>query len=233
MVNRRFHLRAVLQALVVTFLWSSSWVLIKMGLKEIPALPFAGLRYAIAFLCLLPFTLRTTVRAQLRRLGTGDWLVLVILGVLYYAVTQGAQFLSLEYLPAASANLVLSFTSILVALLGIPILGEAPSASQWMGIGLAVLGALVYLNPENPPTNQALGFGVAVLGLLTNSLSSILGRRANRSKTVGPLIVTVISMGVGSAVLLPVGIWVQGFPDLTLESWIIVLWLALGLKMTS
>ena len=35
---------AVLHALLVTFLWSTSWVLIKLGLQNIPALTFAGLR---------------------------------------------------------------------------------------------------------------------------------------------------------------------------------------------
>ncbi|HKZ55913.1 MAG TPA: DMT family transporter [Anaerolineales bacterium] len=49
------HLSAVFQALFVTFLWSTSWVLIKWGLDEIPPLIFAGLRYGLGFLCLLPF----------------------------------------------------------------------------------------------------------------------------------------------------------------------------------
>jgi drug/metabolite transporter (DMT)-like permease len=33
------HVRAVLQALFVTFLWSTSFVLVKIGLQDIPALP--------------------------------------------------------------------------------------------------------------------------------------------------------------------------------------------------
>ena len=41
------NLIPVLQALFVTFLWSTSWVLIKVGLKEIPAISFAGLRYTL------------------------------------------------------------------------------------------------------------------------------------------------------------------------------------------
>jgi drug/metabolite transporter (DMT)-like permease len=52
------HTRAVAQALLVTFLWSTSWVLIKWGLADIPALVFAGLRYTLAFLILLPFVMR-------------------------------------------------------------------------------------------------------------------------------------------------------------------------------
>jgi drug/metabolite transporter (DMT)-like permease len=202
-------------------------VLIKIGLADIPALTFAGLRYFIAFLCLLPFAFRRPVRGQVRKLSASEWLHLGILGLLFYAVTQGAQFLSLDYLPAASANLILSFTSILVALLGIPLLGEMPSPGQWTGVGVALLGVLVYFYPVDLPVDQRTGLGVAAVGLLANALSSILGRRANRSGNVGPLAITVVSMGIGSGILLTLGIVAQGMPHLTPANWALVAWLAI------
>ena len=48
-----------LVAVVVTLLWSSSYVLIKQGLTEIPPLYFATLRYLLAFGVLALATLRT------------------------------------------------------------------------------------------------------------------------------------------------------------------------------
>ncbi len=57
----RSHLVSVFQALFVTFLWSTSWILIKSGLDEIPALTFAGLRYTLAFL-VLAFLVLTSQR---------------------------------------------------------------------------------------------------------------------------------------------------------------------------
>ena len=86
---------AMLQALFVTFLWSTSWVLIKFGLADIPALTFAGLRYTLAFLCLLPFLFRPSHFAGLRGLSAWGWLRLIGLGLVFYTLTQGAQFLSL------------------------------------------------------------------------------------------------------------------------------------------
>ncbi|HYN90101.1 MAG TPA: EamA family transporter, partial [Ardenticatenaceae bacterium] len=77
------HPRAVLQALFVTFLWATSWVLIKIGLREIPALPFAGLRYSLAFLVLLPFAFRPAPRTALRGLSRGAWARLFLLGLLF------------------------------------------------------------------------------------------------------------------------------------------------------
>src|SRR5574341_2676752 len=102
--NPSARLRAIFQALFVTFLWATSWVLIKIGLRDMPALTFAGLRYGLAFLCLLPFVLRPAHLATLRGLSQQQWGRLILLGLLFYAVTQGAQFVGLAYLPRISPS---------------------------------------------------------------------------------------------------------------------------------
>lgn len=220
------HLRAVLQALLVTFLWSTSWVLIKIGLEDIPPLTFAGLRYALAFACLLPFAVRSRQLGSLRGLSIGAWARLIALGLLLYSVTQGAQFLSLFYLPAVTSSLMLSFTTVIVALMGIFLLGERPTVVQWGGTGLYLAGVLIYFYPVSLPDSEVLGLIVAGVGVLANALSSILGRHVNRGDGLTPMTVTVVSMGIGAVVLLAVGITVQGLPRLTPTHWAIILWLA-------
>lgn len=221
------HTRAVLQALFVTLLWSTSWVLIKLGLDDIPALTFAGLRYVLAFLCLLPLAWRSGQLAALRRLPRADWGRLVVLGLLYYTVTQGAQFLGLERLPATMTSLLFSFTTVVVALLGVPLLGERPTRGQWGGIAVYLLGALVYFYPVTLPREQVVGLLIMLGGVLANALSAVLGRDVNRAATLPALAVTVASMGVGSVVLLGAGIATQGLPALSASGWLIVVWLAL------
>lgn len=218
--------RAVLLALLVTWLWSTSWVLIRIGLEDIPPLSFAGLRYTLAFLCLLPFAVRARRLAPLRRVSASTWLRLILLGVLFYAVTQGAQFLSLFYLPASTTSLVLSFTTIVVAFLGMFFLRERPAMAQWAGAALYLAGVFVYLYPISLPRGEAIGLIAALTGMLANALSSILGRYVNRSDDLSPLAITVVTMGIGGVLLLVIGIAVQGLPHLTLANWAIVLWLA-------
>lgn len=221
------HTRAALQALFVTFLWSTSWVLIKLGLEDIPALTFAGLRYVLAFLCLLPLAWRSGQLGALRRLPRADWGRLIVLGLLFYTVTQGAQFLGLERLPAATTSLLFSFTTGVVALLGIPLLGERPTRGQWGGIAIYLVGALVYFYPVALPREQVVGLLIMLVGVLANALSTVLGRDVNRAATLPALAVTVASMGVGSVVLLGTGIAVQGLPALDARGWLIIVWLAL------
>jgi drug/metabolite transporter (DMT)-like permease len=221
------HHKAVLQALLVTFLWSTSWVIIKLGLQDIPALTFAGLRYSLAFICLLPFALHPQQRAQLRSLSRKDWLRLVALGLLYYAVAQGAQYIGLAYLPAVTVSILLNFTALVVAFLGILFLGERPGWLQWLGIAFFVAGLLTFFYPLAFPTQQVFGLLIVLFGVLANALSSILGRYINRSRLLSPLLVTVVSMGIGSALLLVSGLLVQGLPALSLRNGFFIAWLAL------
>jgi drug/metabolite transporter (DMT)-like permease len=220
------HLNAVLQAFFVTLLWSSSWVLIKLGLKDIPALTFAGLRYTLAFVCLLPIAIRSGRLQSLRGLSRGMWLRLIALGLLYYTVTQGSQFLGLDRLPAITTSLLLSFSAILVALLGIVLLAEYPTRIQWIGVALYLTGVVIYFYPVEIPTWQMIGLIIVLTGVVSNSLSTVMGRDVNRSGTIAPLAVTVVTMGIGSITMLIAGIAIQGLPSLGIQSWAIIAWLA-------
>ena len=220
------HVRAVLQALFVTFLWSTSFVLVKIGLQDIPALPFAGLRYTLAFLCLLPLSILSGQLAKVRNLSLGSWARLILLGLVFYSLTQGAAFLSLVYLPAVTVSLLLSCTPVVVALLGTATLGERPTQLQWGGTGLCLAGVFVYFYPVSLPAHEVIGLIVVGVGLLANSLSSVLGRHINRGGELEPLAVTVVSMGVGGAALLVGGVLVQGPPRLAPIHWAMVIWLA-------
>lgn len=208
----------------MTFLWSTSWVLIKQGLDEIPSLPFAGLRYGLAFVVLLPGLWRH--RQDVRRLSLKNWAWLALLGVIFYALTQGGQFLTLQHLDAIPFSLILSFSPILVAVASLFALKERPGWVQWGGIVLVLAGALIYFLPASSITGSALGFALAGITLLANSASSLLGRSINRRKVAHPLVVTAISMGIGALILLGSGLVTQGVPVLTLKGWAIAAWLA-------
>jgi drug/metabolite transporter (DMT)-like permease len=114
----------------------------------------------------------------------------------------------------------------MVALLGIAWLSEKPAILQWAGVMLAIIGALIYFLPIGIPKTQWIGVFVAVGGVLANAISSILGREVNRSAKYHPLVITLISMGVGSIVLLSTGALLEGIPSIDLKGWAIIAWLA-------
>ena len=228
MTNKPARATAILQAVFITFLWSTSWILIKFGLRNsLPALSFAGLRYFTAFLCLIPIVLSNSKeRAILKNLSRADWGWLALLGLVVITLTQGAQFLSLAYLPAAMVSLVLNTTSVVVGVAGIYLLKESPSRLQWFGIAVTVFGVGVYFLPISITGVLGLGLLAAVSTMLGNAASSLLGRKINLQEHLSPLVVTFVSMGIGSVVLLIIGVVTQGIGILTLTDWAIIAWLA-------
>ena len=221
------QLKAILLALLVTFLWSTSFVIIKIGLAEIPPLTFAGLRYSIAFICLLPLVFTKKNSETIKHLDKKDWIKLVLLGFLFYAFTQGAQFLGLSLLPAVTVSLWLNFTPLIVAVMAIFLLNENPTVLQWTGVILFIIGILTYFYPVELSDNQELGLIVMTIGVLANAASAVLGRNINRESKINPVVVTIISMGIGSIILLIIGIFIQGFPSISTQNIIYLLWLAI------
>ncbi len=227
MDNRLYHhFTAVLQALLVTFLWSTSFILIKWGLAEIPPIFFAGLRYFIAFLCFIPFIIRKKYLDEIRNLTNKQWSKLILLGLIFYTLTQGALFVGLSLLPAVTVTLMLNFTPLIVAVLGIVFLNEKLTILKWSGSILFIVGVVFYFYPLTLIGNQTTGLAVMMIGVFAYSGSSILGRHINRNKNISPVIVTFISMGFGAILLLIIGLIRTDIPTISLTNWFYLIWLA-------
>ncbi|MCF7901921.1 MAG: DMT family transporter [Candidatus Marinimicrobia bacterium] len=216
----------ILQALLVTFLWSTSFIIIKWGLSEIPPLTFAGLRYTIAFLVLLPWALSPKYRSALTSLSPRQWTRLAFLGVLFYSLTQGAMFIGLSLLPSVTVSLILNFSPIVVAVMGMVFINEVPTRIQGVGTALFIVGILVYFYPVSFIHSEWLGLMVMVVGVLVNAGSSVLGRTINYNDDIPPLIVTVVSMGIGAIILLIIGFTRDGVPHIGLTNSVLLLWMA-------
>ena len=213
------HFTSVLQALLVTFLWSTSFIIIKFGLKDLPPLVFAGMRYFLAFIILLPFLFAHKNRSSLKKINRTDWYKLLLLGFLFYTVTQAAQFIGLSLLPSVTVSIILNFTPLFVAIIAILFLSEIPTSLQWFGV-------VFYFYPLKFSTEYLTGITVMFLGVLANAFSAILGRSVNRESRLEPVVITVISMGFGSIILFIVSLIVEGLPNLSLISVIYIIWLA-------
>lgn len=214
-------------ALLVTFLWSTSWVLIRFGLREVPAMTFAGLRYTIAAACLLPFIFRPQTRESMRRMDRRQWILLILMGIVYYAVAQGAQYLGLVYLSMASASLLLNLTAIVVAGAGLILLAEAPTRLQWIGVVLSLVGIGLFFFPPAFTSQDWLGIIIILVSMLANSAGTLVGRQLNRSGSIPPIVVTGVSMAIGAVLMLSSGILFQGLPKISFWSWAAIIWMAL------
>lgn len=221
------HLAAIGIALFVTVLWSSSWVLIRWGLdgEGLEPITFAALRYGLAAVLVVAWMLLRE-RPNQRHFGLDRSAAIrvVALGVMMYAVTQGAMFVALDNQPAATTSLVLSMTPLLVAGLAVVSLAEIPSSRQIAGAVLVTIGAWMYFRGDLGATTAGMVASLVALG--ANVSAALLGRHVNRRAEVSPIVVTALSMTVGAALLIVVGIVVEGIPSVSLRAWLIIVWLA-------
>ena len=207
----RSHSLAVASALLGTILWSSSWVLIRVGLDDerLAPITFAGLRYGLARAIMLGWVAaRGSHRDLVRQLERGTVLRLVLLGIVFYTITQGAQFVAIDNQPAATTSLVLSFTALAVAFASGRSLGEGATRRQLVGASVVVVGAWTYFGGGLGVTT--IGMVAALVALIANVTGSLLGRLVNRDGHLPAVLVTAISMAFGSSILVIVGFSVEG-----------------------
>jgi drug/metabolite transporter (DMT)-like permease len=214
---------AIALALLVTVLWSSSWVLIRWGLDDegLPPVTFAALRYGLAAIVLVGWViLREGHRRHEYHVDRGLVARLVVLGIVMYALAQGAQFVALAEQPAATTSLVLSMTPLLVAAGAAVTLAEIPTRAQVAGVVLVAGGALLYFAGDLGAT--LAGMTAASVALGANVAAALLGRNVNREARLPALVITAASMAVGAGVLVFIGIGLEGIPEVSARGWLII-----------
>ncbi len=219
------RLKYVFIALFVTFLWSTSWVLIKVGLANIPALPFAGLRYLLASIILIIYMSVSKKLILIKSLTSKQWKTLLIYGFILITLTQGAQFLALSLLPAVTLSLFLNMSPIFVLILGFVFLKERINRLQLFGMLMFFFGLIIYFYQVELGNNLA-GLALAIFGVGINAVAAVFGRSINAKKDIDPIIITAVITGFGGLILLCGGVAFQGIPRLDMQGWLIVFWLA-------
>src|SRR4051812_22984317 len=80
---------AIAAFVTLCVIWSSTWLVIKVGLADLPPISYAALRFVIAFSVLLAVSIG---RVPLLPKNRADWTLLGFTGVLMFAVNYGLLF---------------------------------------------------------------------------------------------------------------------------------------------
>ena len=145
--------RHVVLALVVAVCWAVNFVVIDIGLKSVPPLLFAALRFGLTALPAIFFVPRPGVR----------WRAVVAVGLFIGVGQFGVLFVAMNIgLPAGLASVIAPLQPVFTIPLAVIALGERPSLREVIGVGLAVagLGAIVAGRAHGVPL-QAVALGVA------------------------------------------------------------------------
>src|SRR5215216_2495765 len=128
---------------MLVLVWSSTWVSIKIGLEDCPALLGAGIRFAAAGLALLAVT-----GAGRRSLRT-DWRLAAVLGLFPFALTYGLVYWGEQYIPSGLAAVLFGVLPLYTALLGSLVLPDAPLRARLVAGILVAIGGLALAFAES------------------------------------------------------------------------------------
>lgn len=186
--------------ILITIIWGTTWLVIKVGLEGVSPLLGAGLRFLIA--------------------GTGLWLLakyrddhisggtrqirhIIIFGIFMFSLPYGLVYWGEQYIPSSLASILFSampFWVLLYAHLMVP--AERFRWEQCLGILLGFTGViLIFSEGEFRLTNEYTLGMLAVLGSSACSgFASVWGKRY--SKEIHPFSTTAYGMMLGSLLLL-------------------------------
>jgi drug/metabolite transporter (DMT)-like permease len=220
---------AVLLGVIVTFLWSSSVVLIRLGLTEedVDPIGFAGVRFALAAILLLPLAAPRLRAARVWEASPRSLLGVAVYGLLMFCVAQVAFYVALGDLTASTVGLLMALAPIVTAVMVMRSKHERASLVQVGGISVLIIGVVVYFGVELPnEAGLALLAGAAIP--LVVGASARLGRylAVDAQLFGGPLGLTALAMVVGGFATLILALIVEGIPAFSARAWLLIIWLA-------
>lgn len=148
---------AALGALGFVVLWSTGFIVARLGVPHAPALGLLSVRFALTIAALIPLII--LVRAQWPT--PRQAMHLMVAGLLVHAIYLSGVWAAIEHgMPAAMSALIVNMQPIFTAL-WVAWIGERVSRRQWLGLALGMAGvglvvASKWQSEGVSPTNIAL-----------------------------------------------------------------------------
>ena len=195
---------------IITFLiWSTVWLFIKLGVRDVPPVSFAAVRLVIAILVMAPvvWAMKTPLPRSWRQwrliLGTG----FLLLGVNYGLLFWGAQFIS-----SGLTAVLQSVTPAMALVFAHYLLHDEPmTARKISGLLLGAAGiAVIYWDQLNFGGRALTGSIAVTAAAVCVAYAYVMMRRSGRD--LHPSVITSGQMIAGLVPLMAYALAVEGNP---------------------
>lgn len=208
------QLKADFMMLIVTILWGTSYLFMKMGLDSLQVFNLIALRFGIAFILAGAVFYKRLIRINFKTFFYG-FILGSILFLLISVVTIGLKFTSIS-----NAGFLFSLSVVFVPLLLAIFFKTKPEKRVVIGVGIAIIGiALLTFNNELKINS---GDYLIILGALFYAIQIIV--TAKLTKNVDSITLGIIQLGVAGAWGLLFSLFFEK-PHLpsTTESWVSIM----------
>ena len=196
--------------LVLSLIWGSTWLFIKLGLEDLPPFTFAGIRFVIAALILsIVIVIRRRPLPRRRR----DWGLMAVTGLLSFTLNYGLLFWGEQRTTsglAAILQTIIPVFGLVLAHLYLP--EERITLRKMGGVVLGIIGVgLIFSNQFVAEGKSALWGSVAiVVGALGVAYSNVLIKA--RARHLDSAVLAAGQMVFGLIPLLLIGTIAEGNP---------------------
>jgi drug/metabolite transporter (DMT)-like permease len=196
--------------LTLCAIWGSTWLAIKLGLRDLPPITFAGIRFALAGALLFAIIwLRGTSLPRSRR----DWILLAYTGLQTITINYALVFWGEQYISSGLAALL----SATVPLFGLPLAhrylqSEPLTLLKVAGVVLGLVGVAIIFSGElgiGGPIAFWASVGIIVAALVTAHAGVLIKAGGTH---IEPSVMAGVQMVGGCIPLLVVGIALEGSP---------------------
>ncbi len=196
--------------LTLCIVWSSTWLVIKIGLRDLPPISYAGIRFVIAVIVLLAVSVG---RVRLLPQRRSDYVLLAFTGVLMFAVNYGLLFWGELHVSSGLAAVLQATIPIFGMVFAHLMLPDEPMRLQKLTGSLLALGGVAIICARLLGFNGVMAFwgGLGIVfGAAGAAFSNVLLKA--RVLQVAPAMIAAWQMIFGTAPLLVTGFIVEGNP---------------------
>src|SRR2546423_11393618 len=203
-------MRARVVCILLCCIWGSTWLFIKLGLRDLPPVSFAAVRFLLASVIL--FAIVAARRVRLPRTSS-EWALIAGTGVLAFTLNYGLLFWGEQHISSGLAALLqatLPVFGLLIAHLHLP--GERLTAWKMAGALLGVVGVGVIFSNQLGAEGvmRARGSAAVVAGAACVAYANVLVKA--RGAQLDPAVLAAGQMACGLVPLFAFGLAFEGNP---------------------
>jgi drug/metabolite transporter (DMT)-like permease len=214
--------------LTLCVVWSSTWLAIKIGLRDLPPVSFVAIRFVIAIAVLV---MVSAGRVKLLPRAPSDYMLLAFTGVLMFALNYPLLFWGEKYVSSGLAAVLQASIPIFGMIFAHFLLPEEPMRWQRMLGATIALGGVALICGRLLDRGGLMAFwgglGI-VVGAASAAFSNVLLKR--RALEIAPAMLAAWQMIFGVIPLLSLGLIVDGNPlhfHWSATAWFCLLYLAI------
>jgi len=205
---KRFAIAAAFVTLCVV--WSSTWLAIKIGLRDLPPISYVALRFAIAIIVLLAVSIG---RTQLWPRSRADYVILAFTGALMFSLNYTLLFWGELYVSSGLAAVLQATIPIFGMVFAHLMLPSEPMRWQRLAGAFVALAGVAVICARLLDFSGVMAFwgglGI-VVGAAGAAFSNVLLKR--RAMQLSPAMIAAWQMIFGTAPLLLLGWIIEGNP---------------------